>query len=85
LDVTTIVFSNRKYAILEMELRNVGANPGQTALDLFDLKKPPVDWVALARGLGVEGASATSLEQLADLLTASNRRKGPFLIEVVVG
>ena len=85
LDVTTIVFSNRKYAILEMELRNVGAQPGQTALDLFDLKKPPVDWVALARGLGVEGASAMSLEQLADLLIASNERKGPFLIEVVVG
>jgi acetolactate synthase-1/2/3 large subunit len=85
LDVTTIIFSNRKYAILEMELRNVGANPGQTALDLFDLKKPPVDWVALARGLGVEAASATSLEQLADLLTASTTRKGPFLIEVVVG
>lgn len=85
LDVTTVIFSNRKYAILEMELRNVGANPGQTALDLFDLKKPPVDWVAIARGLGVEAASATSLEQLADLLTASNGRKGPFLIEVVVG
>jgi acetolactate synthase I/II/III large subunit len=85
LDVTTIIFSNRKYAILEMELRNVGANPGRTALDLFDLQKPPVDWVAVARGMGVEAASATSLQQLADLLTASNGRKGPFLIEVVVG
>ena len=85
LDVTTLIFSNRKYAILEMELRNVGADPGQTALDLFDLKKPPIDWVATARGLGVEAASATSLEQLADLLNTSNRRKGPFLIEVVVG
>jgi acetolactate synthase-1/2/3 large subunit len=85
LDVTTVIFSNRKYAILEMELRNVGADPGKTALDLFDLKKPAVDWVALARGLGVEAASATSLQEFADLLTASNRRKGPFLIEVVVG
>jgi len=84
LDVTTLIFSNRKYAILEMELRNVGANPGQTALDLFDLKKPPVDWVALANGLGVEAARATSLEQLADLLTASNGRRGPFLIDVEV-
>jgi len=85
LDVTTLIFSNRKYAILEMELRNVGAHPGQTALDLFDLKKPPIDWIATARGLGVEAACATSLKQLADLLNTSNRRKGPFLIEVVVG
>jgi acetolactate synthase-1/2/3 large subunit len=84
LDVTTLIFSNRKYAILEAELRNVGANPGQTALDLFDLKKPAVDWVALARGLGVEAARAVSLEQLADLLTASNGRRGPFLIDVEV-
>ena len=85
LDVTTVIFSNRKYAILEMELRNVGADPGKTALDLFDLKSPTVDWVALARGMGVEGAHATSLEQLADLLIASNSRRGPFLIEVVLG
>lgn len=85
LDVTTVIFSNRKYAILEMELRNVGADPGKTALDMFDLKSPTVDWVALARGMGVEGAHATSLEQLADLLIASNARRGPFLIEVVLG
>ena len=84
LDVTTLIFSNRKYAILETELRNVGANPGQTALDLFDLKKPSVDWVAVANGLGVEAARAASLEQLADLLTASNGRRGPFLIDVEV-
>src|SRR3569833_515729 len=84
LDVTTLIFSNRKYAILEMELRNDGANPGQTALDLIALKKPPVDWVAVANGLGVEAARAASLEQLADLLIASNGRRGPFLIDVEV-
>jgi acetolactate synthase I/II/III large subunit len=84
LDVTTVIFSNGKYAILEAELRNVGASPGRTALDLFDLQKPTLDWTALARGLGVEAARATSLEEFADLLSASNRRKGPFLIDLVV-
>ena len=36
LDVTTVILSNRKYAILEIELAKVGADPGRTALDLFD-------------------------------------------------
>jgi thiamine pyrophosphate-dependent acetolactate synthase large subunit-like protein len=37
LDVTTVILSNRRYAILEHELAKVGANPGRTALALFDL------------------------------------------------
>jgi acetolactate synthase I/II/III large subunit len=84
LDVTTVILSNRKYAILEAELIKVGATPGPTALDLFDLQKPTLNWVDLAHGQGVEAAQAQTLEQLADLLTASNRRKGPFLIELCI-
>jgi acetolactate synthase-1/2/3 large subunit len=83
LDVTTVICANRHYAILETELRKVGAQPGRTALDLFDLTGPTIDWIRLAEGMGVEAARATSLEQFADLLAASNRRKGPFLIELV--
>jgi hypothetical protein len=33
---------------------------------------------------GVEAARAQTLENLADLLAVSNRRKGPFLIELVI-
>jgi acetolactate synthase-1/2/3 large subunit len=84
LDVTTVILSNRKYAILEAELTNVGARPGPTALGLLDLQKPDLNWVDLAAGLGVEAARAQTLEQLADLLTMSNRRKGPFLIDLCV-
>jgi acetolactate synthase-1/2/3 large subunit len=84
LDVTTVILSNRRYAILEHELAKVGANPGRTALDLFDLENPTLDWISLAAGMGVEAARAKTLEELADLLTASYRRKGPFLIELVI-
>jgi acetolactate synthase-1/2/3 large subunit len=84
LDVTTIILSNRKYAILELELANVGANPGRTALDLFYLDSPALDWIRLAAGMGVEAARAETLEEFADLLAASYRRKGPFLIELVI-
>jgi acetolactate synthase I/II/III large subunit len=84
LDVTTVILSNRKYAILEIELAKVGANPGRTALDLFKLNDPTLDWIHLAAGMGVEAARAETLEQFADLLTASYRRQGPFLIELVI-
>jgi acetolactate synthase I/II/III large subunit len=84
LDVTTVILSNRKYAILEMELAKVGANPGRTALDLFDLGSPSLDWPRLAGSMGVEAARAETLEQFADLLMVSNRQNGPFLIELVI-
>ncbi len=84
LDVTTVIFSNRKYQILLGELANVGANPGRTALDMMDLGNPDLDWQLLAQGMGVEAARAESCERFADLFAQSLRSKGPFLIELVV-
>ena len=84
LDVTTIVFSNRKYAILLGELAGVGANPGRTALDMLDIGSPDLDWVRMANGMGVEAARADTCELLADLMAQSFRQKGPFLIELVI-
>ena len=84
LDVTTIIFSNRKYAILLGELANVGANPGRTALDMMDLSNPALDWCQLAGGMGVPAARAASLDELNPLLAASFARPGPFLIELTI-
>ena len=84
LDVTTIVFSNRKYAILLGELANVGANPGRTALDMLDIGNPDLDWVRMANGMGVEAARAEDCERLADLLAQSFGQAGPFVIELVI-
>ncbi len=83
LDVTTIIFSNRKYAILLGELANVGANPGRTALDMMDLGNPDIDWVRIGQGLGVESAKAETMERFNELLAAANGRSGPFLIELM--
>jgi len=84
LDVTTVILSNRKYAILLGELANVGANPGRTALDMLDLGNPDIDWPALGGAMGVEGARAETAEAFADLLRYSLGRSGPFLIELAV-
>ena len=84
LPVTTIVLSNRKYAILLGEYRAVGANPGRTALDMMDLGDPDLDWVRIAAGMGVEAARAETLEACGDLLVGSCSRPGPFLVELVI-
>jgi len=84
LDVTTVILSNRKYAILLGELANVGANPGRTALDMLDLSNPDLNWPLLANGMGVEAARADDCQGLADLLAFSFSRTGPFLIELAI-
>ena len=84
LDVTTVLLSNRKYAILLGELANVGANPGRTALDMMDIGNPDIDWPHLARSMGVEGARTDTAEGFADLLAHSLKRSGPFLIELLI-
>ncbi|HET9948733.1 MAG TPA: acetolactate synthase large subunit, partial [Longimicrobiales bacterium] len=85
LDVTTIVFSNRRYAILEMEYRRVGAGePSPRTRSLFDLSRPDLDWVGLARGMGVDGTRATTAEELVEALRRAVRGSGPHLIEAVL-
>jgi acetolactate synthase-1/2/3 large subunit len=84
LPVTTVILSNRKYQILLGEYRNVGANPGPTALNMLDLGNPDIGWVKMAEAMGVEAAQATTLDQAGDLLAQSFARPGPFLIELVI-
>jgi acetolactate synthase I/II/III large subunit len=83
LDVTTIVFANRSYQILRGEFDGVGAGePGQRALDMLDIDRPALDWVALARGMGVPGRAVDTAEAFNAALEAGTRSGGPNLIEV---
>ena len=85
LDVTTVIFANRDYAILKGELRNVGVgNPGRRTLDMLEIGRPDLDWLALARGMGVDGMRAQTAEEFARAMQAAASAEGPFLIEVVL-
>lgn len=85
LDVLTLVWSNRAYAILKGELMNVGAaNPGRKAHDMLSLDNPALDWVSIARGMGVEAVRAETPEALVKSIRAGLSRKGPYLVEVVL-
>jgi acetolactate synthase-1/2/3 large subunit len=86
LDVTTVIFSNRRYAILDLELQRVGAAPGGgAARSLFDLSRPDLDFTALARGMGVPAARAADAGEFADALGRALAEPGPHLIEALVG
>jgi acetolactate synthase-1/2/3 large subunit len=83
LDVTTLVFANKSYAILRGELANVGAgNPGRKALDMLDLGHPDLDWVGLARSMGVPGARVATMEEFNRRCAEGLAAPGPFLVEV---
>lgn len=85
LDVVTIIFANRTYSTLHGEMRNVGVNDfGENARRMLNLDTPSLDWVALAKGHGVESARAETVAQFTDVLASALRRKGPFLIEAVI-
>jgi len=85
LDVTTVIFANRSYAILNIELARVGAlNPGPKALSMLDLHNPELDWVKLASGMGVEASRATNIRDFESQYESAIRHKGPRLIEVVL-
>lgn len=85
LDVVTIIFSNRSYAILQREMRNVGVNQfGDNARRMMQLDDPAIDWVSLANGMGVEGAAVETAEGFHAVLDYALGREGPFLIEAVM-
>jgi acetolactate synthase-1/2/3 large subunit len=85
LDVTTVVLSNRSYAILRMELQRVGAQgAGPKANDLLDISRPDLDFVALSHGMGVPASRATTAGELADQFGKALTEPGPHLIEAMV-
>ena len=84
LHVVTLLCANRSYRILEVEQQRAGARPGPRAASLTDLSGPPLDWVLLARGLGVPATRVDSAAALRDALRRSLAEPGPHLVELLV-
>ena len=81
LDVTTIIFDNRSYAILNLELNRVGAEPpGPRAKAMLELAPPALDFVAIANGFGVPASRANTADELVIQLDAALTAEGPALI-----
>jgi len=85
LDVTTIIFNNRSYGILNIELERVGADKiGPKAKEQLDLSEPAIDFVSMAKGMGVPGRRAATAEEFNAALEKAVKTRGPYLIEAIV-
>ena len=85
LDITVVILNNHAYAILQQELKRVGASAaGPKAQSLLDLSNPDIDFVAIAEGFGVPATRATTAEELAAQFSAAVSEPGPHLIDAAV-
>ncbi|HSR98637.1 MAG TPA: acetolactate synthase large subunit [Kofleriaceae bacterium] len=85
LDVTTIIFNNGAYAILRLELQRVGAGErGPKADSMLSLSRPTIDFVALAKSMGMSAGRATTADEFVTELRRAFAEPGPHLIDAVV-
>jgi acetolactate synthase I/II/III large subunit len=85
LDVTVVIFNNRSYAILNVELERVGAQGGgPRAKQQLDLAGPDLDFVQIAKGLGVPAVRVDTSEDMTSALERALAEPGPHLIEAAV-
>lgn len=83
LDVCTVIFANDTYRILHGELENVGATkPGRNVARMFDLVEPTLDWVALAKGHGVQAVRVETADAFNTAFAEAMQTRGPRLIVV---
>ena len=85
LNVTSIIFHNASYSVLNIELERVGADSiGEKAKSQLDLKGAHLNFAQLAQGMGVHGTRVTTADELNKALKYALNHKGPNLIEVMV-
>src|SRR5690606_25669080 len=85
LDVTTVIYNNRSYSVLNMELGRAGADGGGPAAQaMLDLHRPDIDFVQIAHGLGVPATRAETADDFVAQLEAALDTPGPALIDAIV-
>jgi len=85
LDVTTIIFNNASYSVLNIEIERVGAiDVGEKAKAQLDLHGPVLNFAQLAQGMGVHGVRVGTAEELNKALEYALQKPGPHLIEAMV-
>ena len=77
LPVTVVVFDDAALSLIEVKQ---GAGQGGESAVRF----APIDFAAVARGLGCEAARVATLAELRQALAAAATAPGPYLIDAVV-
>jgi benzoylformate decarboxylase len=83
LAVVFVIINNRSYRILKQRLTALRGYAAQTNIYTgMELTDPPIDFLGLARSLGVRAERAETLEAVAALLRRGIAENMPLLIEV---
>jgi benzoylformate decarboxylase len=82
-----IVCNNRSYRILKDNLvvywRDQNDNPAEFPA-AFDIRDPDVDYVSLAKGLGVPGVRVSRPGEMGSAIRSMLEHDGPFLIDLIL-
>jgi benzoylformate decarboxylase len=81
LPLTVVIVNNGGYRIIKQRLLAFHGDDHYVGMDFVD---PPVDFVGLAKSLGVEAMRITEPGNLKMTLSSAFKRSGTKLIEVVV-
>jgi benzoylformate decarboxylase len=81
LPITYVIINNRSYRIIKERLLSGRKSARFTAMDMRD---PPIDFVSVARGLGLSARCVTDPADIHLALTEALRSGSPSLIEVIV-
>jgi acetolactate synthase-1/2/3 large subunit len=85
LNITVVIFSNRRYRILDVEMHRTGAGAlGPLANNMLDIGRPSLDWVKLSEGAGVSATRAATTREFVQQFTEALRATGPRLVEAVL-
>lgn len=85
LDVVVVIFANRRYRILDVEMKRTGAAViGPRAEEMVDIGRPEIDWVKLSESMGVPAVAARTAGEFSTAFAEACGRPGPCLIEAIL-
>ena len=83
--VVFLILNNGSYRILKQRVNALRGHAAQTGRYVgMDLDKPPIDFTALARSMGVQAERAATLDEVRKALASALAAEGPTLIDVAV-
>lgn len=86
-DAKFVICNNRSYKLLQLNVLAYWQKRGIPEHDYplsFDLSKPELSFVEMARGMGVAAVRVEKPEQIAPAIKQALAHDGPFLIDVVL-
>ncbi|MEQ9452358.1 MAG: thiamine pyrophosphate-binding protein [Pseudomonadales bacterium] len=87
LRILFVILANAEYRVLKHNMdihRQRFDAPTDQPYPFMDLDRPSLEFVEMARGMGVDGRRARTAEEIGQAISEFNRGRGPYLLELVV-